>query len=74
MYDRSETSLALDDGVGDTHLAAEGGEEDNQFDGVNVVGDQDQGGFLGFDEAHDVVETIFDGIGFLEEPRRFVSQ
>ena len=42
MDNRAEPGLALDDGVGDTHLAAKSREEDDQLDGVNVVGDQDQ--------------------------------
>lgn len=65
MDNGTETSLALDDGVGDTHLAAESGEEDNQLNGVNVVGDQDEGGLLVLNEANDVVETVLDGVGLL---------
>ena len=61
----TETSLALDDGVGDTHLAAESGKEDNQLNGVNVVGDQDEGGLLVLDEADNVVETVLDVVGLL---------
>lgn len=63
--DRAEAGLALDDGVGDTHLAAQGGQEDDEFDGVDVVGDQDERGLLGLDQADDVVETELDGIWFL---------
>lgn len=65
MDNGTETSLALDDGVGDTHLAAESGEEDNQLNGVNVVGDQDEGGLLVLNEANDVVETVLDVVGLL---------
>jgi hypothetical protein len=61
----TETGLALDDNVGDTHLAAEGGEEDNQLNGVNVVGDQDEGGLLVLDEADNVVQTELGGVGLL---------
>ena len=61
----TETGLALDDNVGDTHLAAEGGEEDNQLNGVNVVGDQDERGLLVLDEADNVVETELGGVGLL---------
>ena len=55
-----QTSLALDDDVGDTHLAAESREEDNEFDGVDVVGDDDEGSLLGLDESDDVVQAILD--------------
>jgi hypothetical protein len=61
----TETGLALDDNVGDTHLAAEGGEEDNELDGVDVVGDQDERGLLVLDEADNVVETELGGVGLL---------
>ncbi len=42
----SEASLVLDDAVGDAHLAAESGQEDDQLDGIYVIGDQDQLGLL----------------------------
>jgi hypothetical protein len=42
----SEASLVLDNAVGDAHLAAERGQEDDQLDGIHVVGDQDQLGLL----------------------------
>jgi len=41
VHDSAQTGLALDDRVGNTHLAAESGEEDDELDGVDVVGDQD---------------------------------
>lgn len=63
--DRTETGLALDDGVRDTHLLAERGEEDDELDGVDVVGNQDEGGLLVLDEADNVVETVLDGVGLL---------
>ena len=65
VNDGTETGLALDDNVGDTHLAAEGGEEDNELDGVDVVGDQDERGLLVLDEADNVVETELGGVGLL---------
>jgi hypothetical protein len=61
----TETGLALHDGVGDTHLAAESGEEDNQLNGVNIVGDEDEGSLLVLNEADDVVETVLDVVGLL---------
>jgi hypothetical protein len=51
----TETGLALDDDVGDAHLAAEGGEEDDELNGVNVVGDDDEVGLLLLDETDDVL-------------------
>lgn len=61
----TETSLALDNGIGDTHLAAESGKEDNQLNRVNVVGDQNKGSLLVLDEADNVVETVLDVVGLL---------
>lgn len=63
--DRSETGLALDNGVWDTHLLAQRGEEDDELNGVNVVGDQDEGSLLVLNEADNVVETVLDGVGLL---------
>jgi hypothetical protein len=65
VHDGAEAGLALDDRVGDAHLAAKRRQEDDELDGVNVVGDEDEGGLLVLDEAHDVVEAILDGVGLL---------
>jgi hypothetical protein len=65
VNDCSETGLGLDDHVGDTHLPAESGEEDDELDRVDVVGDDDQGGLLGFDQGDAVVETVLDEAGLL---------
>jgi len=43
-----QASLALDDGVRDTHLSAKSGKEYNQLNGVNIVGDEDQRRLLVF--------------------------
>ena len=58
--DRAETSLSLDDHIRDTHLAAESGKEYDELDRVDIVGDDDEGSLLGFDECNNVVETVFD--------------
>ena len=58
MDDCAETSLTLDNNVGYTHLAAEGREEDDEFDGVNVMSDNDEGSLLGLNEGNDVVQTV----------------
>jgi len=63
--DGTETGLALYDDVGDTHLAAESGEEDNELDGVDIVGDDDEGSLLGLNKSNDVVKTVLDEEGLL---------
>jgi hypothetical protein len=60
--------FTLHDDVGDAHLAAQGGEEDDELDGVDVVRNDDECGFLGFDEGDNVVEAVFDEEGFLRVP------
>lgn len=65
--DSAESGLALDDGIGDTHLAAEGGEEDDELNGVDIVGDEDKRSLLVLNEADDVVETVLDGVGLLRD-------
>lgn len=64
---RAESGLALDDNVRDTHLAAEGGEEDNELDGVDVVGDQDEGSLLVLNKADNVVQTELGDVGLLAD-------
>ncbi len=61
----SETRLGLDDAIGDTHLAAEGGQPEDEFNRINIVGDDDQLGLLGFYESGDVVDTVLDHDGLL---------
>lgn len=63
--DRTETGLALDNCVWDTHLAAEGWEEDDQLNWVNIVGDEDESSLLVLNQADDVVETVLDGVWLL---------
>ena len=63
--DETETGLALDDHVGDTHLSAESGEEDDELNGVDIVGNDDELGLLGLDEGNDVVETVLGKDGLL---------
>jgi len=65
VHDRAKTGFTLDNDVGDTHLAAEGGEEHDELDGVNVVCDDDKRGFLCFDEGDAVVQTVFNEEGLL---------
>lgn len=63
--DRSETGLALDNGVRDTHLLAERRKEDNELNGLDVVGDEDERSLLVLNQADNVVETVLDGVGLL---------
>ncbi len=71
----SETGLALDNDIWDPHLAAKGRKEDNEFDRVNIISDNDEVGLLGFDEGDAVIKTVFDEqrlLGLLNgHPERF---
>lgn len=46
-------------------LSAELRKEDNQFNGVNVVSDDDQLSFLVFNQGGDVVKTVLEDDGLL---------
>jgi len=61
----TEVGLSTDEAVGDIELAAEGGEEDDHLDGVNIVGDHDELGLLGLNELGDVVKTELDVVGLV---------
>jgi hypothetical protein len=65
--DGAESGLALDDGVGDTHLAAERGQEDDELNGVDIVGDEDERSLLVLNQANNVVETVLDNVGLLAD-------
>lgn len=67
MDDSAKTGLALDNGVGNTHLLAERGEEDDELDGVDIVGDQNERSLLVLDQANNVVETVLDSVGLLAD-------
>ena len=55
----SESCLSLDEGVGDSLLSAEGWEEDQEFNWVNIMSHNDELGFTFFNELGNVVETVF---------------
>ena len=55
MHYSSETSFTLHDDVRNAHLAAQGGEEDDELDGINVVCDDDGRGFHTFDDGDNAV-------------------
>ena len=67
VYNSSEPCLALDDSVRDTHLSAKGGQEDDELNRLNIVGDQDQRGLLVLNQADHVVETVLDDVGLLAD-------
>ena len=50
-----------------THLPAESGQVDNELNGVDIVGDQDQGSLLVLDQANNVVETVLGDVGLLAD-------
>lgn len=61
----AETGFALNDHIGDTHLAAKSGKEDDQLNGVDVVGNDDERRLLCFDEGDTMVQTVLDEKGLL---------
>ncbi len=65
MHDCSETGFRFNDNVGNSHLATESWEEDDKFDRVYIVCDDDERGFLSFDQSDAVVETVFNEERFL---------
>ena len=54
VLDGSEACFTLHDGIGDAHLGPQAGKEDDELDRVDVVCDDDERGFLGFDEGDNV--------------------
>jgi len=71
----SESCLSFDEGVGDSLLSAERGQEAHHLDGVNVVGDDHQLGLVEFNQFGNVVETELnvDWLGSLELGFSFLS-
>jgi len=61
----AETSLRLDNDVGDTHLAAQSGQVDDELDRVDIIGDDDKRSFLRLNESDAMVKTKFDKEGLL---------
>jgi hypothetical protein len=59
----AESRLGLDESEGNVLLSAEGWEPDNSLNRVNVVSDEDELGFLFFNESGDFVETVFKLVG-----------
>lgn len=67
MDNSTKTSLALDNGVRDTHLTAESRKENNQLNGVNVVGNQNKRSLLVLNQTDNVIETVLDVVGLLAD-------
>ena len=65
MNNGSKTGLALDNGVRDTHLAAERGEPHNNLDGVDIVGNDNELGLFVLNQCGDVVDSVLDHVGLL---------
>ncbi len=65
--DSAKSCLALDNSIRHTKLAAERRQEDDQLNRIDIVGNQDQGGFLVLNQADNVVETILDSVGLLAD-------
>lgn len=59
----AESGLGLDESEGNVLLSAEGWEPDDGLNRVNVVSDEDELGFLFFNESGDFVETVFKLVG-----------
>lgn len=58
----TESGLTLNESVGDTLLSAESWEEGHEFDGVNVVSDDNELCLAFFDEGGHVVETELEDV------------
>jgi hypothetical protein len=54
----AESCLSLDEGIGDTLLSAESREENQEFDGFNIVSHNDELGLTFFNELGNVVKTV----------------
>jgi len=61
----TEASLVLHDAIGNAHLAAKSGEEENELDGIDVIGDADQLRLLFLHERRHGVNAVADHGGAL---------
>ena len=64
MNKLAEGSFSLNKTVRDVHLFAELGKPDNEFDGFDVVGNDNQLSLFVFDEFGDVVQTKLQVVRF----------
>ena len=63
VHELAKASLALDEGIGDTLLAAESWEEDEQLNGVDIVSHHNELGLALLNQLGNVVETELDQDG-----------
>lgn len=56
---QTKSALSLHNSIGDIHLAAQGGQPDNQLQRINIVGNQNQLGLLLLDQGGDVLQSVF---------------
>merc|ERR1712080_585817 len=56
--DTSQPRFVLHNAVGDAHLPAEGWQEHDKLDRINVIGDNDELSFIFLDEGGDSVDPV----------------
>lgn len=64
--DLTEAGLALDNAVWDVELPAESWEPNDDFEWVDIVGDDDEAGLLGLDKGGDILDTVGKGLATSE--------
>jgi len=69
----SETSLALNNTVRNTHLTAESRKKDDELNGVDIVGNQDERSLLVLNKTNNVVKAVLDGIWLLADILLFLA-
>jgi len=65
MDHSTKTSLALDNDIRNTHLAAKGRQENNKLDGINIMSNDNERSLLGLNQGNNMVQAIFDKERFL---------
>lgn len=58
----SKSCLSLDESIGDSLLSAESGEESHEFDGVDIMSNNNELSFTFFNELGNVVKTEFQNV------------
>jgi len=67
VHDGPESRLALDNGIRDTHLPTQRRQEDNQLDGIHIIGNQHQARLLVLNQPDHMVQSVFDRIRLLAD-------
>lgn len=65
MDHSTKTSLALDNDIRNTHLAAKGRQENNKLNGINIMSNDNERSLLGLNQGNNMVQAIFDKERFL---------